>query len=117
MTFPTNTKDGIENFGSDDLPTQDPPKLDDTNLKEGEGKDVELLSTPEPNIIFVGNGEPLTKINDGMSTYVLPSPGEQLITKGDGDNAKVIGKPFYHKNAGNIIRLHRGLYKHFKRKG
>jgi hypothetical protein len=52
-----------------------------------------------------------------MSTYVLPSPGEQLITKGDGDNAKVIGKPFYHKNAGNIIRLHRGLYKHFKRKG
>lgn len=85
---------------------------------------------PEPNIIFVGNGEPLTKINNGAEVIKLPKIEEQAeITEEPAESTKdrtydegvtvtkYKGKPFYHEKASTIVQLFGGHYKFFKPKG
>lgn len=81
------------------------------------GKDEVVETGPEPNIVFVGEGEPTTKINDGMSTYKLPKVADQADVEETEKGKTYKGKPFYHKNAGNIVQLFPDMYKHFVKKG
>lgn len=78
----------------------------------------------EPNIIFVGDGDPITRINNGMDTIVLPAVDvQQKITKvpsskeGEPKVEKAVSVPFYHKQAGTIVQLFPDQYKRFVKKG
>lgn len=80
-------------------------------------KVTEDTNEPQPNIEFFGHRvnagskdlnpdeegfvprEPLTKVNDGMEVYTLPSVEEQKA------------HPFYHPKAAQIVRLYPKLYK------
>lgn len=136
MTLPSNTKEGIENSGNagstdlENLHDAEGQGLNNSeNNESGEdqsGNESEESATaaPEPNIIFVGEGEPVTKINNGMETIKLPAVAVQADEEtvppqkeGEVETKKFVGKPFYHKQAGAIIQLFPGEYKRFVKKG
>jgi hypothetical protein len=92
----------------------------DDNSDESEN----VISENEPNIIFVGDGVPTTKINDGMVTYKLPKVDVQADVEtippskeGEVETKVYTGKQFYHENAGAIIQLFPDQYKRFVKKG
>lgn len=64
-----------------------------------------MAKNDQPNIAFIGrekNGfQPLTLINDGDTTIVLPADQS---------------KPFFHAEAKRIIRLYPWIYKPVKSK-
>lgn len=73
----------------------------------------------DPNIIYVGEFEPFTKINNGMTTIRLPKAADQAETGVDEKTGETTykGIPFYHKDAGTIVALFPTHYKLFKKKG
>ena len=122
MAPESNDLNNAANSGSIDpeLNVQSGGSIEEDPEKEQEQEDqaAELESTDkEANIVFVGEGEPLTKINDGMESYKLPSIEDQVSVTGEGDDVKTTGKPFFHKNAGAIIQLFPDQYKRFVKKG
>lgn len=74
---------------------------------------------PEPNIVFVGKNEPLTRINNGRTVIRLPKAETQATVEVDPDTKVKTykGIPFYHKDASTIVQLFGMHYKHFKVKG
>ena len=101
----------MDNNISKDTLTQNPNALSDDQQEQ-------VNKGPEPNIIFVGKSEPRSKINNGMETYKLPKVEDQATVteeeyrEGSPALVKVYtGKPFYHKNAGQIVQLFPEEYK------
>lgn len=144
MKLPSNTKTGIENnimdvdpnitgFENIDNQETDGQASDDqegetqeTDGQTTDGQDNSLSAeaAPNANIVFVGDGEPITKINNGMETIKLPPVVQQAIVKtiapekeNEVETIKYTGIPFFHKNAGAIIQLFPNQYKRFVKKG
>jgi hypothetical protein len=102
----------------------DPFALDQGESKEDTQGEPEVTSENEPNIVFVGDGEPTTKIVNGMETYKLPKVDVQADVEtvpaekeGESETTVYKGKPFYHKNADQIVQLFPDMYKKFVKKG
>ncbi len=101
-------------------------------VDEGEGKgevNVDAAPGPKPNVVFVGRNKNLaiSKFQNGMNRAVkLPPVGEQFTVTEETINAgtenekvveKVVGVPFYLKEASQLTRTLGDLYKLFVDKG
>lgn len=89
--------------------------------QEAKAAEVAGTNTPEPNIVFIGKGEPPTSMNIGMLPKIkLPKVEEQISKRViDEETGKTETKavPFYHEHAALIIGTFSTLYKRFKPKG
>lgn len=123
-----NSNLGTEN--PDDAGILDPNIAGNEGTDNSEGTanaepDDSAKPAAEPNIIFVGDGEPMTKINNGMETIRLPKAEEQVnfvmvASEKENDDTETkenTGIPFFHKKAGTIIQLFPDQYKRFVKKG
>jgi hypothetical protein len=74
-------------------------------LNEKENTKVEkkpAMEKNEPNIAFIGEGDPLLRITTPTGSVDLPEKQD---------------KPFYHEQAADVIRVFPHLYKHVTKKG
>lgn len=95
-------------------------EVEQDSQQEAEAAEVQDAG-PEPNMIFIGKGEPPTSMNIGMLPKIkLPKVEEQITSRvineetGETETKAV---PFYHEHAALIIGTFSSLYKRFKPKG